>query len=433
MKKFTTKAAALLLFLALGFYAAAAEIISNSGELDWSSANSWNLGRVPVCGDVIVIAKGSTVKVNNSVNFTSGDFCDRTQLTIWGKLQFSSGKKITLHEKAGVSIFSPGEIHPSKNGGGNSETIEIGKTIFWKAGDGTMKGKALNMSESGGSVKRLFDDEFERVMQRFTLAQAELGGTLYSNGKVKIVVAPNSLKTQLGQPVTGTVNVELIELQKRSGMLMMNKPTIALKADGNKTQLITGGEFYLRISQNDADLVAEIPVKMAVVVDNPDDRMSLFDGVTDSQNNLSWTGSKDDLSIENIDFKGSLKTAYTFPVGTWGWTNLDRFMNDPREKKKIAAKLPSGFDASNTVVLIAFKDGTASVSQLDQFENGHFTEHYGLIPIGAEIIVLSLSNYNGGWLYGVQQVVVGNDTELITIETLSPVSTFSLTEILNEL
>ena len=82
MKKFTTKAAALLLFLALGFYAAAAEIISNSGELDWSSANSWNLGRVPVCGDVIVIAKGSTVKVNNSVNFTSGDFCDRTQLTI---------------------------------------------------------------------------------------------------------------------------------------------------------------------------------------------------------------------------------------------------------------------------------------------------------------------------------------------------------------
>lgn len=433
MKKITTKAFALLLFFGLGVYVSAAEIISNSGEVNWSSANSWNLGRVPLCGDVIIISRNSTVLVNNSVNFSSGDFCDRTQLTVWGKVLFTGGKKITLHEKAMVSLFSPGEIHPSKNGGGNSETIEIGKTIFWKAGDGVRKGKALDMTQYGGSVNRLFDDEFERVMQRFTLEHAELGGTLYSNGKTKIIVAPNSLKNQQGQPVVGAVNVELIELQKRPAMLMMNKPTIAKKMDDSKTQLISGGEFYLRVSQNNTDVVAEIPVKMAVAVDRPDDRMSLFNGVSDKQNNLSWTGSKSDLSIENIDFKGSLKTAYTFPITGWGWTNIDRFMNDPREKRKISARLPSGFNASNTVVLIAFKEETSSVSQLDQFENDRFTEHYGLIPVGAQIYVLSLSNYNGNWLYGVQSLTVANDTEVVAIDTFSPVSTFNLTEILNAL
>ncbi|MCE3295304.1 MAG: hypothetical protein K0R65_1018 [Crocinitomicaceae bacterium] len=433
MKKLTTKTIALLLFITLGLDTLAAEIISNSGEVSWSSANSWNLGRLPLCGDVIIIPKNSTVLVNNSVNFSSGDFCERTQITVWGKMQFTSGKKVTLHEKATVSVFSPGEIHPSKNGGGNSETIEIGKTIFWKAGDGTLKGKALDMAQQGASVKRLFDDEFERVMQRFTLENSELGGTIYSNGKVKIVIAPNSLKTQLGQPVTGSVNIELIEMQKRSGMLMMNKPTIAQKIDGSKTQLITGGEFYLRISQNNSDVVAETPVKLAVIVETPDDRMSLFDGVFDTQNNLAWTGSKDDLSIENIDFKGNLKTAYTFPAETWGWINIDRFMNDPREKKKLSVKLPAGFSALNTVVLIAFKEEGNSISQLDMFENGRFTEHYGLIPVGSEIHVISLSNYNGGWLYGIQSLTVAVDTEVITIETLTPVSTFNLTEILNEL
>ncbi len=423
-----------LFFLAaFNFSSQAAEIFSNPGEIDWGNAQSWSLGRVPVCGDVIVIGSSSTVLVNNSVNFSSGDFCEYTQLTIWGKLKFTSGKKISLHEKSGVNLFSPGEIHPSKNGGGNSELIEVGKTIFWKAGDGIMRGKALDMAQSGGNVDRLFDDEFERVMQRFTLEHAELGGTLYSNGKVKIVVPANSLKTQSGQPVIGAVNVELIEMQKRSGMLMMNKPTIAKKVDGSKTQLITGGEFYLRISQNNTDVVAEQDLQLAVLVENPDDRMTLFDGVFDAQNNLSWTGSKDDLNIQDIDFKGSLKTAYTFPVNSWGWINIDRFMNDPREKKKLTVKLPAGFDANNTVVLIAFKEENNSVSQLDQFENGYFTEHYGLVPVGMEIDVISLSNYNGGWLYGIQHLTVNPDTGLIPITSLSPVSTFSLNEILNEL
>lgn len=432
MKKFTTKATTFLLFFGLGVYVSAAEIISKSGELDWSNANSWNLGRVPACGDVIVIAQGSAIRIDNSVNFSSGDFCDRTQLTIWGKVLFTGGKKITLHEKAMVSVFMPGEIHPSKSGGGNSETIETGKTIFWKAGDGVLRGKVLDMAQGGSNVNRLFDDEFERVMQRFTLANAELGGTLYSNGKVMLVVAPNSLITREGDAIKGAVNIELIELRKPSGMIMMNKPTIAQKTDGSKSQLITGGEIYLRISQNNADVVAEKPVKVAVLAEKTDDRMSLFNAVFDKQNNLSWTGSKSDLSIENIDFKGDLKSAYVFPANTWGWINIDRFMNDPREKKKISAKLPSGFNSSNTVVLIAFQ-GETSVAQLDQFENDRFTEHYGLVPVGTPIHVISLSNYKGNWLYSVQAVTVGPETGMVTLDTFSPVSTMNLMEILNTL
>lgn len=58
--------------------------------------------------------------------------------------------------------------------------------------------------------------------------------TLTSAKGVKLNINGDCL-TKNGNPVTGEVNIEYIELFDKGNMLVTNKPTMGLTADGKKT------------------------------------------------------------------------------------------------------------------------------------------------------------------------------------------------------
>lgn len=69
--------------------------------------------------------------------------------------------------------------------------------------------------------------------QRFT-ATAGAGSITFTSKKgVKITINGNCL-TKAGNTVTGTIDIEYVELFDKGSMLVTNKPTMGLMTDGNK-------------------------------------------------------------------------------------------------------------------------------------------------------------------------------------------------------
>lgn len=389
----------------------AAEIRAVGGENNWNNPKAWNLNRLPKCGDLIIIPLDATILVNDQITVSTGTLCEETQLNIIGKLNFSSGKKLHFNVDAAIYLNPTGEINPSKNGGGNSELIEIGNQVFWKASEGKKNGKAFDFSTSNSEIFSSFAEEVKKNTQILELNNAQNGGTVIGKDGTKIIVKANSLLDNRGEKITGKVKIELLEVFTKADMIALNKPTVGVLPNSNKAPLISGGEMYLRISQNDSDVRTSEAVEVRVPTQKEDPNMKLFDGVMDKEGKLTWNASKEQLNLVKDDFNGDLKSSYSFGTSHWGWTNIDKFSDDPRRKTKVLVQLPEGFSPKNTSVVIAFKE-TLTVAELDQFDSGFFTEHYGFLPIGSTIDIISISKIGNDWIVGTKKITVIDNMQI---------------------
>lgn len=266
-------------------------------------------------------------------------------------------------------------------------------------------------------------------VQNFQLDASQTGFFTTENG-VFFTINGNCLSKN-GNPVTGMVDVQVIELFERGAMLTTDKPTMGTLPNGDKALLISGGEFFLNITQNgesvdeDCDMVATIPVDLT---GGTDTEMTLWsgrgrdndcDGLDDDCDGLAW--------IENLDANGDPVEAaiqngdqgeafFVAPFGDFGWTNVDRFFSDPRPKTTILVKVPEGFSEENSRVYLSYVGEPNALAHLDTYDaaTGLFSEHYGQIPIGLECHVIFTSEDNGQWLYGIKSVTIV-DGETITI------------------
>ena len=103
---------------------------------NWESTSTWQFGVIPTNGDSVVILPNKEVRVTTMLNYTTGT---AMQLNIFGTLTFQSGKKLFLPSGSIITIQNEGEI-TAGNGGGNSNTITIGNTLVWNAGNGPISG-----------------------------------------------------------------------------------------------------------------------------------------------------------------------------------------------------------------------------------------------------------------------------------------------------
>ncbi len=261
----------------------------------------------------------------------------------------------------------------------------------------------------------------ENKVQNFQLDASQNSFFTTENG-VFFTINGNCLSKN-GNPVTGMVDVQVVELFERGTMLSTDKPTMGTLPNGNKALLISGGEFFLNISQEgepvdeDCDIVATIPAELT---GGADTEMTLWsgrgrdndcDGLDDDCNGLVWT--------ENVDANGDPVEAalqngdqgerfFVAPFGDFGWTNVDRFFSDPRPKTTILVDVPEGFNDENSRVYLSYVGEPNALAHLDTFDvaTGFFSEHYGQIPIGLECHVIFTSEENGAWLYAIKSVTV---------------------------
>jgi len=267
-----------------------------------------------------------------------------------------------------------------------------------------------------------------QLKQNFTV-DATLGATIIGTKGTKVTILPNGLKYANGQTVTGSVSVELVEIFDRGTMVLANKPTMGILPNGDLAPLVSGGEYYLKITQNGNALSTNNGVFVEVPTTNPDFGMQLFEGIINTNDDLTWELTTDTIVVN----QDSLGTNYSFFDDSWGWSNVDRFYDDPRPKTTIKVKLAAGFDNSNANVYITYDGEPTALASMDVFTtDGYFSEHYGLIPIGLEIHVIAIAMIDGQLNYAILPETV-NANEIMIMPNFSPISETALVTLINDL
>ena len=287
---------------------------------------------------------------------------------------------------------------------------------------------------NGTQLSNFFSSNVNNGKQFFTL-NASTGGSVFGSKGTKVYLAPNSLFTIGGSPVTGNVQIELIEIYDRAAMLMMNKPTMGELPNGDRSTLISGGEYYLKITQNGQEVYAPGGVYVSMPTDNTggvDLNMSLFDLAIET-NDQWWDLVADSVAIGQDSMQGGWATSYEILDGQWGWTNVDRFYDDPRPKTIIKAQLPDGYDNTNCEVYLTFDGEETALASLDIYTtDGYFSEHYGLIPIGLEVHFIAVTMIDNQLHYAIQGATITNG-HIEQITSFTPITQAELATLINAL
>lgn len=267
--------------------------------------------------------------------------------------------------------------------------------------------------------------------QDFQFDASTLGSFTTTNG-VEISINGMCL-TKNGNPVTGTVDVVVVELFERGNMLTTNKSTMGRMPNGDKALLLSGGEFFIDASQNGVALEISCGIQAIIptnLTGGDDNLMTIWEGIEDCDgidndcNGIVWE--QDEVAAERKveigDGQNGGNVYYSF-FNDFGWTNVDRFYMDPRPKTTILVDVPEGYDYENSAVYLSYDGESNALAMLDTYDDTTelFSEHYGQIPVGLECHVIFASEVDGAWLYAIKAatitangIIVFTDAELAT-------------------
>lgn len=294
----------------------------------------------------------------------------------------------------------------------------------------------------GEALLENFNTRVDDLTQEFSVDAAE-GGTITGDQGTTITFYSGSFLHQDNTPVTGDVTIELIEIFKKSDMLLSRKPTNGRKADGTISTLISGGEFFVNGTQDGNQLKLESGFFLSAPVENTggaDQDMFLFDGVVECEGDdckLEWVQQGDarvDVGQKDQDGTGGVQTAYMTFQSKFGWTNIDKWYSDPRPKTTIFVDVPEGYDNTNCAVFLSYDGEPAALASFDVYdaESGLFTEHYGLIPIGLEVHFIFVSVVDGEWNYAIQSATITED-HVEEISNVQPITEAALEDLIDAL
>ncbi len=294
----------------------------------------------------------------------------------------------------------------------------------------------------GEALAARFEDNREAAIQEFTI-DATAGGVITGTQGTQVTFAPNSFGIS-GSPVTGSVNVQLIEIYDKASMLLQDKSTLGKKANGDKEILKSAGEFFIDAQQGGTDLEL---LEMASVTSRPvgipdmDGAMKIFRAGDEVNDDEDWVEADEDGDGENDDAKirdgqgadGEFVT-YQYDLGDFGWTNLDRWYNYTGPVTEIFIDVPDGLHADNCAVYLSYDGEPTALARMDVYNTDleMFTEHYGLIPIGKEIHIIVVTEIDGQLNYAIQGTTV-IDGHIEVISSLSTTTQPTLENLINNL
>lgn len=292
---------------------------------------------------------------------------------------------------------------------------------------------STTVSPNGAQLTAFFSSNVTNATQHFTV-DAVSGGSIYGNHGTRVYIAGSILYNGSNQLVTGNVDVALVEIFDRASMILLDKPTMGRLPNGDLSTLISGGEYYLKITQNGQELHTNgSGVWVSIPAGNTGGAqagMTLFDGLIADDGHLEWQAAADTTVAVDQDSTGM---SYNILDGSWGWTNVDRFYSDPRPKTVLKVKLPDGFDNTNSEVYLTYDGEPTALASLDIFTtDGFFSEHYGLIPIGLEVHLIAVTMIDGQLNYSIQGVTIA-DGQIEYVNSFTPITQSALADLINAL
>jgi hypothetical protein len=301
-------------------------------------------------------------------------------------------------------------------------------------------GDSMGPQPDKEALGKLFIDGVSERTQHFTLSAATGGNITAAKGTI-VKFGSNAFQKLNGDPVTGSVDIKLIEIYDRSTMLLTKRHTNGKNDDNKIDVLISGGEFYVNATQDGMQLKPASGYTIVAPTKNTgeiDQDMRLFTGAetcVGDDCDVIWEENKDrGIEIGEFQTTGGFQTAYFCFQSHFGWTNIDRWFNDPRQKTTIFVDVPEGFDNSNCVVFIAYEGEPTALGRFDRYDESSkmFTEHYGLVPIGIKIHVILISIVDEVIHYAVQSSTVTED-HVVTIDDVESISEEALIDLIDEL
>ncbi|MCF6180514.1 hypothetical protein [Lutibacter sp.] len=292
----------------------------------------------------------------------------------------------------------------------------------------------------GAALNQRFDDNRANAVQEFTI-DASTGGVITGTQGTKVTFQPNSFGLN-GTPVTGNVTVKLIEIYDKASMLLKNKSTLGMRANGDKEVLKSAGEFFINAEQDTNNLEL---LEMASVESRPidfadlDGGMQIFRGDDDTNGNWIETDEDNDGENDNAQIKdggganGEFAT-YNYDIGDFGWTNLDRWYNFTGPKTQLYIDVPNEFNQENCAVYLSYDGEPTALARMDVWDTAleMFTEHYGMIPIGQQVHIIMVAEINGQLNYAIQGTTIV-DGHIEVISSLTPITQPALEALINGL
>lgn len=252
----------------------------------------------------------------------------------------------------------------------------------------------------------LQENALEARTQHFTVAVSDGWQDIEDGNGVRIMFDPACLRLN-GNPVTGNVEVEFVSLFTTADMLVTNRPTMGRMPGGDLALLISGGEFFLNVTQNGQPLTSTCNYALMVptnLTGGNDNGMTLWEGEIGADGQLVWDEIENEGQQGGVFLEGN---NYYLNFGNFGWTNVDRWYNDPRPKTTLLVGVPDGYDNENSAVYLSYDGEGNALATLDTFtEDGYFSEHYGQIPIGLECHVIFVTEEDGGYRYAIKAATI---------------------------
>lgn len=255
--------------------------------------------------------------------------------------------------------------------------------------------------------------------QTFTL-NANTDNIIRGNKGTKVYVGGGTLRTLSGQPVTGSVTLELKEITELSEMIVNNAPTIS-----NGQILTSGGEFYVSASQNGEPLTLADNAGFFISVAAPrgtTDSMNVFTG-RDSSGVVVWSpvqtdtvnsrvilpadtsqGSWDTSSYyQNIDWAIVNKlNEYVVRCTQFGWINCDYFASYP-DICSLTTSCDTIYKTNYTKVFFAIP-ATNSVG--DFYINSNLDFFCSYLPNNARLKIAAINYHDGKYYVSITNHVV---------------------------
>ena len=216
-----------------------------------------------------------------------------------------------------------------------------------------------NVTNTENKAAALLNEYFESQKQ---VISVDVSNTYYFQGQkgTMFYLNGNNFEDGNGNPVTGIVDITLVENYSKLDMIMTNKVTLAKSGNGTEL-LVSGGEFYMEIAQNGnlLEVVNPIQVITSPVESASPMSMQLFDGETDTEGNILWTANNDTITaIQDTTGTGGGQggpNVYSYAydwTDSMSWINCDYFYGVPGPMTGVELNVPSGYDNTNTMMFM---------------------------------------------------------------------------------
>ncbi|MBL4654061.1 MAG: hypothetical protein JKY53_14535 [Flavobacteriales bacterium] len=234
-----------------------------------------------------------------------------------------------------------------------------------------------------------------------------------------------------GNVITEPFTLEYIEIFDRASMISTNMGTIAMK-NNTLVPLVSGGEFHIQIPDNitfEGSIQIRLPIENTTESDNYNSEMKKFKGGEFNSETIVWKELDTDTVIIFMPWFGwcvESNVTRFYSLGIFpsdiGWTNCDVFYDDPRPKINILIEVPEGFDSDNTRLFILF-DGEDNIAfPLTYYYDGVFTDFDGVLPIGADVSIIALTEIEEQLHYAIidTQILENHQENISSFTQITP-------------